>query len=82
MYAKEAAYYQYFTGIFLWIFELGRVDITVEKPLMDSCMAIPRRGHIEQLFQFFAFIRNKNKTEMVLDPSYTEIDQACFEQED
>ena len=80
--AKEAASYQSLIGILQWIFELGRVDITVKTPHMDSCIAMPRHGHLEQLFHIFLLIRNKHNTEMVLDPSEPEMDQVCFDQED
>ena len=51
--AKEAACYQSLIGILQWGFELGRVDITVKTPLIISFMAMPRRGHLEQLFHIF-----------------------------
>ena len=45
-------------------------------------MSIPCRGHLDQLFHVFVFLRNNYNTEMVFDPSEPEIDQACFEQVD
>ena len=67
--AKEAAYYQSPIVILLWIVELGRVDITVEKSFMASCMALPQRGHLDQLFCIFSFLCNEHNTKMVIDPS-------------
>ena len=78
----EAAYYQSLIGIIRWIVELGRVDITVEASMMASCMALPRRGHLEQLFHIFAYLKNKHNSEMVFDPSEPDIDEADFEKED
>ena len=78
----DAAYYQSLIGILRWIVELGRADITVEASMMASCMAMPRRGHLEQLYHMFAFLRKKHNSEMVFDPTEPEIDEASFEQQD
>ena len=40
--APRAAYHQYLIGVLLWITELGRVDITMEKSSMASMMDMPR----------------------------------------
>ena len=74
----EAAYYQSLIGIIRWIVELGRVDITAEASMMASCMAMPRRGHLDQLFHMFAFLKNKHNSEMVFDPSEPDIDETQF----
>ena len=79
--SKRAAYYQSLIGIVLFIVELGRVDITVKTSVMDSCMAMPCCGHMEKLFHIFKFLFNKHNTEMLLELSDPEIDQACFEQD-
>jgi len=78
----DGAYYQSLIGILRWIVELGRADITVEASMMESCMAMPRRGHLEQLYHMFAFLRKKHNSEMVFDPTEPEIDEASFEQQD
>lgn len=80
---QEASYYQSLIGILRWIVELGRVDITVEVSMMASCMAMPRRGHLEQLYHMFSYLRGKHNTsEMVFDPSEPEIDSSSFETQD
>ena len=67
---QAASYYQSLIGIIRWIVELGRVDITAEASMMASCMAMPRRGHLDQLFHMFAFLkRNKHNSEMLFYPS-------------
>ena len=75
----EAAYYQSaLIGIIRWIVELGHVDITAEASMMASCMAMPCRGHLDQLFHMFAFLKNKHNSEMVFDPSEPDIDETQF----
>ena len=51
------------------MFELGRVDIYVEVLMLLSCLAIPREGHLHQLFHMFAYLKKHHNTEMVFDPS-------------
>jgi hypothetical protein len=78
----SASYYQSLIGILRWIVELGRVDITAEVSMMASCMALPRTGHLDQLFHIFAFLKNKHNAEMVFDPSEPSIDESMFPKED
>jgi len=79
---QQASYYQSLIGILRWIVELGRVDITCEVSMMASCMALPREGHLKQLFHMFSYLKNKHNSEMVFDPSDPEIDELLFQKED
>ena len=45
-------------------------------------MALPRRGHLDQLFHLFAYLKNHHNSEMVFDPSEPTIDKSQFERED
>ena len=47
---EKASYYQSLIGVLSWICELGRADITMEVSAMASMMAMPREGHLEQLY--------------------------------
>jgi hypothetical protein len=78
----DAAYYQSLIGILRWIVEIGRVDICVEVSMLSSCLALPREGHLEQLFHIFAYLKGKHNTEMIFDPSIPDIDENLFPQED
>ena len=78
----QGAYFQSLIGILRWIVELGRIDITTETSMMASCMAMPRVGHLDQLFHIFAFLKNKHNSEMVFDPTHIDIDEAIFEPQD
>ncbi|GFH47961.1 hypothetical protein CTEN210_14370 [Chaetoceros tenuissimus] len=79
---SEASYYMSLVGILRWIVELNRIDIAVEVSMMASVMALPRKGHLDQLFHMFAFLKIKHNAELVLDPSYPEIDESLFERKD
>ena len=45
--------YQELISILRWAVELGRVDILLETTLMSTHLALPRRGHLEQLHHIF-----------------------------
>jgi hypothetical protein len=68
----------YFGGLLI----LGRVDIIREASMLASCMALPRVGHLEQVFRVFAYLKNKHNAEMVFDPSDPDIDENQFEKQD
>ena len=79
---KMASYYQSLIGILRWMVELGRADISAEVSMMASCMALPRQGHLDQLFHIFAYLKSKHNSQMVFDPSYPDINTASFPEED
>jgi hypothetical protein len=78
----EASYYMSLIGILRWIFELGRLGICLECSMMSSHMAMPREGHLYQLFQVFAYLKKYHNTKMVFDPSDPIIDESSFELKD
>ena len=80
--SQQAAYYQSLIGILRWIVELGRVDIATEASLLASCMALPRVGHLNQVFRTFAYLRQNHNAELVLDPTEPEISAHAFPRED
>ena len=73
-----AYYYQSLIGILRWIVELGRADIMMETSAMASMMAMPRRGHLDVLFQMFTFLKAKHNGVMVFDPTDPDIDETQF----
>ena len=82
LHPTEAAYYQSLIGILRWIVELGRVDITCEVSMMASMMALPRVGHLNQLFHIFAYLRLRHNSEMVFDPTLPDFDENLFPKQD
>ena len=55
--AKRANYYQGLTGVLRWICALGRIDIIVEVAMLSRFLAVPRRGHLDQVFHIFAYLK-------------------------
>lgn len=49
---------------------------------MSSHLALPREGHLEQVFHIFAYLKKHMNTEMVFDPSVPEIDMNIFQRQD
>ena len=78
----EASYYHSLIGVLRWIVELGRVDINTEVSMLSSHLALPRIGHLEQLFHIFAYLKKKHNSEMVYDPTDVDIDRSAFPAED
>ena len=50
--------------------------------MMSSHLALPREGHLEQLFHIFAYLKTHVNTEMVFDPSDPAIDESLFQEQD
>ena len=78
----KATYYQSLIGILRWIVELGRVDITMETSSMASMMALPRQGHLRQVYHMFSFLKSKHNGVMVFDPTPPTINDSNFPKED
>jgi hypothetical protein len=78
----DGAYYQSLIGILRWMVELGRVDICLETSMMSSHLALPREGHLAQVYHMFAYLKKYHNSEMVFDPSDPAIDESEFERQD
>ena len=75
-------YYQSLIGSLHWMLELGRVDLITEISLLAGQMAMPREGHMLAALHVFAYLKKKQNSRMVFDPTYPEIDQSLFEHHD
>ena len=79
---EDSAYHQSLIGILRWMIEIGRVDICLEGSMLASHMAMPREGHLEQLFHIFGYLNSHHDTELVFDPTLRDIDENAFEMKD
>ena len=79
---EDAAYFHSLIGVLIWIVELGRVEINVEASMLSSHLAMPREGHMQELLHVLAYLKKHMHTEMVFDPSETEIDMNSFQRQD
>ena len=57
---------------------MGRIDICVEVSMMSSQVAMPREGHLQQLYQIFGYLKAHHNARIMMDPSYPEIKDSEF----
>ena len=76
--SHNVAYFQSLIGVLRWIVELGRADIACEVSMLSSYMALPREGHLSQLFHIFAYLQKNHNAEMVFGPTYPDINMDDF----
>jgi hypothetical protein len=79
---EEANYYQQLIGILRWAVELGRIDIAFCTAIMSKYLIQPRRGHLNEVFHMFAYLKSHDCSLVVLDPSYPRVDDARFVKQD
>ena len=74
----DGAYYQSLIGIIHWMVKLGRVDICCEVSMMSSHLALPREGHLAQVFHILAYLKTHHNPSLVFDPSYPNVNIDKF----
>jgi hypothetical protein len=47
---EQVPYFQSVIGMLRWVVEIGRVDIITEVSMLSSHLAMPREGHLEEVF--------------------------------
>ena len=47
-------------GVLHWVCELGRIDTLVDVAMLSKFLAAPRRGHLDQAFNIFAYLKQYN----------------------
>ena len=66
-------------GVLRWANELGRLDIFVEVSQLSQHQALPRRGHLEEIYHIFAYLKkHENGARVVFDPAMPSIDERVF----
>jgi hypothetical protein len=65
-----------------WIVELGHLDINVKVSMMSLHLALPRAGHMKEIYHIFAYLKTHSNTEMVFNPMPVALDMNLFEQQD
>ncbi|KAI2511614.1 Reverse transcriptase (RNA-dependent DNA polymerase) [Fragilaria crotonensis] len=77
--AKRANYFQGLIGVLRWICELGRIDILVDVAMLSRFLAAPRRGHLDQVFHIFAYLKRYNRSSMVFDETEPVFHESWFQ---
>ena len=70
--------YQELIGVLRWAAKLGRVDILLETAMLSTYMALPQKGHLEQVYHVFGYLKNHSKRRLFFDPWHPEIDECAF----
>ncbi|KAI2511667.1 Reverse transcriptase (RNA-dependent DNA polymerase) [Fragilaria crotonensis] len=70
--------YQELIGVLRWAVELGRVDILLEASLMSTHMAMPREGHLQQLYRMFGYLKLYPKRKLAFDFQHSNISEKMF----
>jgi hypothetical protein len=80
--AKGLHYYQELIGVLRWAVEIGRLDILLEVALLSSHLALPRMGHLEQVYHIFGYLKQASKRTLYLDPDHPNIGEDRFHEYD
>ena len=78
LYATMTTRYRQLIGLLRWRFELGRLDTFLETSLLSQYIASPREGHLEAVYHIFAYLKKSNKTAIIVDPKYIQLDERAF----
>ena len=70
--------YQELVGVLRLAVELGRVDILLETAMMSTHLALPRKGHLEQLYHIFSYLKTNPKKKLFFDPQHPDVDERSF----
>jgi hypothetical protein len=76
--AQRTNYYQGLIGVLRWMCELGRVDILMPVSLMSRFLALPRRGHLDQIFHIFTYLKQNPRTALLFDDQAPVYDERRF----
>ena len=70
--------YQELIGVLRWATELGRVDILHGTAILSIYMALPRKGHMEEVYHVFGYLKTHSKCRLFFDPRHPDIDERAF----
>ena len=70
--------YQELIGVLRWACELGRVDVLLEMVLLSQHLAMPRMGHLDQVYHIFGYLKHNPKRKLAFDPTQPDISEKLF----
>jgi hypothetical protein len=79
---RGVKYYQELIGVLRWAVEIGRLDILLEVSLLSSHLALPRTGHLEQVYHIFGYLKQSPRRRLYMDPDYPAIHEDRFTKHD
>jgi len=69
-------------GILHWTIELGCDDIHVDVAMLARFLVQLQKGHLQQAFHIFAYLKAHNKLTMVFDDTRANITESRFIKQD
>jgi len=72
-------FFQEQIGVLRWAIELGRVDILLEVSLLSSHLALPRVGHLQQVYHIFGYLKTSPRRRLYFDPDHPIISEKRFQ---
>jgi hypothetical protein len=78
--AEGRQYFQQLIGVLRWAVEIGRLDIMVDVCMLSHHLALPRKGHLQQAFHIFGYLKAKGKRTLAFAPSQPPISETLFVQ--
>ncbi len=61
-----------------WAVELGRIDIAMEVSMLSPHLALPKSGHLQQVYHMFGYLKAKPKMTLIFDPTHPDMDESRF----
>ena len=68
--AEGTTLFQELVGVLRWAVEIGRLDILLEVSLLSSHLAMPRAGHLQEVYHIFEYLRQSPRRRWFLDPDH------------
>jgi hypothetical protein len=78
----HTTFYQQQIGILRWAVELGRIELHCSVALMAQYLVAPRQGHLNQIYHMFAYLKQHERSRIVLDASRPRVDESRFHRAD
>jgi hypothetical protein len=69
-------YFQELIGILRWAVKLGHIDIATKVSLLSSHLALPREGHLQQVYHIIGYLIARPKHTLAFDPFHPNIDES------
>ena len=76
--ARGVQQFQELIGVLRWAVEIGRLDILLEVSLLSSHLAMPRAGHLQEVYHIFGYLKQSPRRRLFLDPDHPVISENRF----
>ena len=68
-----ASRYSQLIGMLRWAIKLSRIDICYEVSVLLQHLELPRQGHLEMVYNIFAYLNKHENSKIVFDPMMVEL---------